>query len=72
MTVCELIEKLEAMDPTHQVVMAADAEGNGYAPLADLKGGHTYVDDEIYPTTHEDPDEMYEGTDGVESVVLFP
>lgn len=39
MTVRELIEKLSTVDQDRIVVMASDAEGNSYSPLADLWAG---------------------------------
>lgn len=36
MTVGELIAKLKEIDPNRIVIMAKDAEGNGYSPLSDF------------------------------------
>jgi len=36
MTVKQLIEKLQAHDPSHVVVMSKDAEGNSASPLCDV------------------------------------
>ncbi len=36
MTVKELREKLETIPDDREVVMAKDAEGNGFSPLADI------------------------------------
>jgi len=39
MTVKELIEELQAVDPGRLVVMSSDVEGNSHSPLCDLSTG---------------------------------
>jgi hypothetical protein len=70
MTVAELRKALEAFDDDHLVVMAKDAEGNSYSPLADAGAG-MYLADTTWAG-----DVYYEG-DGVPggavpAVVLGP
>ena len=72
MKVRELIAELQKLNPDHEVVMAADADGNGYALLDGTEDGHTYAHEHVWPTEHEDQYELYEGGDGVEAVVLYP
>lgn len=63
MTVQDLIEILELMDPTATVILSSDPEGNKYAPLEDYSEGYFdskysefhNVDDELIDTTGEDP-----------------
>lgn len=39
MTVAELIQRLQECDPAAVVVLAKDAEGNGYSPLEEIDAG---------------------------------
>ena len=39
MKVRDLIEALASEDPEREVIMASDAEGNGYSPLSSLYAG---------------------------------
>jgi hypothetical protein len=65
MTVRELITKLKKLDPNSLVVVAADAEGNGYRPL-------WLVEEGFYNRTT--PGRIYTEPDGGTSacIVLWP
>lgn len=53
MKVFELIRVLQSYDPTLDIIMSRDPEGNGYAPLGSIDGdNYTFVDAEVY--TKED------------------
>lgn len=43
MTVAELIEALQGMNPNSEVIVQKDAEGNGYSPLSAVDGNAVYV-----------------------------
>lgn len=43
MTVKELIEELQAMDPDRVVILQKDAEGNGYSPLRGADDNCRYI-----------------------------
>lgn len=47
MTVKELIEELQKLNPTDLVVMSSDSEGNSYSPLSGLWEG-SYVEESSY------------------------
>jgi len=56
MKVKELIEQLYTMNPDAEVIMQADAEGNGYSPLAGADHNAVYIAEntwsgELYDTT---------------------
>lgn len=78
MTVKELIEELQKMDPAKLVVMSSDAEGNGYSPLEGADDTRLYVADttysgEVYNDEPEDPDDdEADLSESVPCVVLFP
>lgn len=36
MTVSQLIEQLQKLDPNFDVIISVDSEGNNYSPLADI------------------------------------
>lgn len=82
MTVKELIKELEQCNPDDLVVMSTDEEGNGFDTLVDVESNNVYVpkDREIHIKkltkalrsqgyTKED---LYEGDDAVDCVVLWP
>lgn len=84
MTVGELIELLQKEDPEREVIISMDSEGNEFSPLSDYSP-ELYVPDstwsgEIYleELTEEDiengytEDDVYDGTDGVKAIVLWP
>jgi hypothetical protein len=76
MTVKELIEELQAMDPTKLVVMSSDAEGNKYSPLEGADDARLYVAEttwsgEVYDAEDQDDDEE-DLSEAVPCVVLFP
>ena len=66
MTVRELIERLKTCEPDRIVVMAKDAEGNGYSPLHNLWAGR-YLADSTYSGEVGEDDE-----DGVPAMILTP
>jgi len=45
MKVKKLIEELQKLDPTMDVIMQRDSEGNGYSPLADVYANCVYFPD---------------------------
>ena len=55
MTVQQLIELLQEKDPTAEVVLSKDPEGNYYSTLEDASDGH-YNNKECYYYTDEDLD----------------
>ena len=58
MTVGDLMEILEQVDPTATVVMATDPEGNGFAPLEDYSIG-AFDSKESAFISDEDIDDYY-------------
>lgn len=83
MTVRDLLEALEGIDPDRLVVMSKDSEGNGYSPLADVNPDNIYVADstwsgDIWPGEYDsewfDDQEDFETikAEGVSAVVLWP
>ncbi len=81
MTVQELIAELQQMDPERLIVMAKDAEGNGYSPLSSMwEGGYaaesTYSGEAgLEELTEEDKKDGYvqeDVVDGVPALVLCP
>lgn len=48
MKVKKLIEELSKMDPTSEVILQKDSEGNGYSPLAGIDLNAVYVPDSTY------------------------
>ena len=79
MTVGDLMEMLEQMDPTATVVMASDPEGNAFAPLEDYSIGSfdskesAFVQDEDienYYALHEE--ETREEPNGTHAVAFWP
>jgi hypothetical protein len=69
MTVGELIEALQALDPAHLVVMSCDAEGNRYAPLRVVDACH-YTAERANCGEIDDADELL--PDGPNAVALWP
>lgn len=69
MIASELIERLEQLPPDANVVVARDAEGNGFHSLYDV--GYSYLDDEGYPIHPDDLDD-YDTEDSAPSIVLWP
>ena len=43
MTVNELIKQLRNIEPSTEIVMSKDAEGNDFSPLADVCFYYTYI-----------------------------
>lgn len=79
MTVQDLIEILEQVDPTATVVLASDPEGNSYAPLEDYAIGafdskeSVFVrDDDIEDYYVEHDDEEREEPNGTHAIALWP
>lgn len=82
MTVGELADYLVGQPRDRLIVLAKDAEGNGYSPLSAVEEA-IYVPDstwsgEIYLTpeqiaAEDDPDDQFDGSgeDGAERVVLL-
>ena len=83
-TVGQLKEILAGYNDEMLIVMSRDSEGNGFSPLAD-HGKQIYVPDstwsgDIYEIelTAElieqgfTTDELYDGDDGVQAIVLWP
>ena len=65
MTVAQLITLLYKQPPTLNVVMARDAEGNGFSGLLEI-GRADYPDDvDLYPHGEFPPE-------GTECVILWP
>lgn len=64
MTVKDLIEQLQDLPQTHEVVMSKDAEGNSHSPVAELAEG-VYVADSTwsgdYYSTQDAADEEING-----------
>lgn len=48
MTVKELIEKLQLVDPDRIVILQKDAEGNGFSPLAGIDDNAVYQPDSTW------------------------
>jgi len=81
MTVMELINKLQDCEMTDEVVLAKDAEGNAFNPLEDLSEmvyvpshGEVYQK-ELTPDLEEQgytDEDIYDGDDGKNAVVLWP
>ena len=71
-TVHELIRYLARLDPNTRVILATDAEGNGYSPLAEVDSGKYLADNswsgDFYSTYSED----YHEIEGERCIVLFP
>ena len=65
MTVKELIEKLATMEPTREVILSRDEEGNGYANLTDVEDSACGSPGE--PCHPDDADEDFDRV-----VVLWP
>ena len=84
MTVQDLIEVLEQMDPTAMVIISRDPEGNAYAPIEDYGEGqfdtkfseYYEQEEEFSYDDSESPDaeaDDYESPKGaVPAVVLWP
>lgn len=81
MKVRELKAFLAAHDDDDEVVLARDAEGNGYSPLAAAwEGVYVPADGDVYVRglTEEDyalgytAEDLYDGEGGVLAVVLSP
>lgn len=85
MTVQELIDELEGMDPDRKVILQKDAEGNGYSPLRGADDNAVYVPrrswcgqvwherltDNLQEMGFTEAD-VYDGEDGDAAVVLHP
>jgi hypothetical protein len=74
MTVRELIEALQAVDPDMLVVLQEDAEGNGYSPLAGAEPA-LYVarstwSGEVY--SQNDLEEYGQPEGGQTAMILWP
>jgi len=78
MTVKELINILQEMNPDEIVVLSGDSEGNRYSELSGLSNEYNYSDSEIGLRTlsEEDKKRGYSEedikTDGVPCVILWP
>ena len=80
MTVQDLIEMLEQMDPTAMVVMSRDPEGNNFAPVEDygqgffdMKFSEYHEEEEVYEFEPDEEDDEYKKPKGaVPAVVLWP
>ena len=69
MTVAELIADLRNQDQERMVVIARDAEGNGFSPLADLSQEHYVPGTRGYVVSDDD----LNGTIGeIPALVLWP
>jgi hypothetical protein len=44
----ELIAELSKLDPSSEVIMQKDAEGNGYSPLYAVDGNGIYISDSTW------------------------
>ena len=76
MTVGELIKLLKLFEPTDQVVLQKDAEGNGFSPLAGAEEGtyfptNTWSGEVPHPEDVEEMDEDQK-KNAVACVVLWP
>lgn len=82
MIVKELKIQLENVDENRLVVMAKDAEGNGYSPLAALDDASTYLADSTWsgevgiekltPELKKDGFTKEDVIGGVKALVLWP
>lgn len=74
MTVRELIEALQAIDPDMLVVLQKDPEGNGYSPLAGAEPAYYVADStwsgEVYGQTDIDSGDAPDG--GQTALILWP
>lgn len=70
MTVAELIEKLSHLPEGFQVILAGDAEGNRFSPLAE-NSLDVYVPENKWSGWLEDADDANDQT-GENAVVLWP
>lgn len=67
MTVSQLIEQLQKLDPNFEVVMSSDAEGNNYSPLADIAAARYIASTSWYGEIED-----FEEHNLPNSVVFFP
>lgn len=83
MKVKELIRELQLLDPEAELIMQADAEGNGYSPLAGVDENCIYIAEttwhgDVYDTTWTaddaamDEEEWKEILKHPRCVVLYP
>lgn len=73
MNIGELIEILQEMDPTLEVILQRDPEGNGYSPIYGVDDNCLY-DEECEVFSKDDPDleEYCDVATTKPVVVLFP
>ena len=80
MNVAELMEHLKTCDPTLEVVLSCDSEGNAYSTLHAWADDMVFVEGEVhYKTLTPDlqkqgytEEDVYSGDDGVNALVLWP
>ena len=74
MTVKELLEALEGVDPEMEIILQRDPEGNSYSPADGAEPAfyqaQTFVRGEVY--TQEDLEEGYGGANPQPIIVLWP
>jgi hypothetical protein len=69
-TVHELIRYLSRLDPDTKVIIAKDAEGNSYSPLAEVDSGKYVPETEWSGDFYSEYSD--ECVDGERCLVLFP
>lgn len=73
MTVKELLELIDGIDPDTLVILQKDAEGNGYSPLYSVDGDLVYVPDSAYSgEVYENADPDGFADNSVDAIVLVP
>jgi hypothetical protein len=76
MTVAELIEVLQGLDPDRKVILQKDAEGNGFSPFGDwyealYRAESTWSGEVLHPQDIEDGEYDDETLEAAEKVVVF-
>lgn len=71
MTVAELIEQLQLQDPRSVVVMAHDAEGNGYSRLDEIEAG-IYLDWDAEFYSETDQAGYFDNKTSLPAICLWP
>lgn len=69
MNVKDLLSFLKASDPTSEVIMSKDGEGNGYSPLHLIQEAH-YSQDAKHPWDVEANNDPFKGSK--KCVLLWP
>jgi len=71
MTVAELIEKLENLDPDTLVILSSDSEGNSHSPLADADPSH-YIPERFGLVECIHPDDLPDYPEAEPCICLWP